>query len=218
MENITFVTNIKSMKIIFLDHDGVICLSHNWGSRLKKAEKWKRENPFSKLSDVPIEYRFDNFDPKSIKVLNSILESTDAEIIISSDWRLHATVEEMGQYYEIQGIIKKPIGYTKVFHYTNWLDDGFLPSESEDFPWSRSDGREQERFFEITRWMEENEKELEVTSWVAVDDLHMGKNVAASSYGPYERDWGLENFVWTPRDFEGIKQSGVKDKIIKFLI
>jgi hypothetical protein len=28
----------------------------------------------------------------------------------------------------------------------------------------------------------------------------------------------LSNFVWTPRDWEGIKQSGVKDKILKFLM
>jgi hypothetical protein len=205
------------MKIIFLDHDGVICLNHNWGSRLKKSKDWREKNPSGKMSDIPIEIRFDNFDEKSIKVLNSILEKTDAEIVVSSDWRLHATVEEMGQYYEIKGIIKKPIDYTKLFHYTNWTKDGFLPSKSDDFPWSRSDGREQERFFEITRWLKENEQEMNVTHWVAVDDLHMGKEVKASSYGPYERDWGLENFVWTPRDFEGIKQAGIEEKIINFL-
>lgn len=205
------------MKIIFLDHDGVICLSHNWGSRFQKSQSWKDENRVSKMSEIPIEMRFDDFDEKSVKILNSIIKKTDAEIIISSDWRLHASVEEMGQYYELQGIIKKPIGYTKVFHYTDWKEDGFLPSESENFPWSRSDSREQERFFEITRWLRENEKEMGITNWVAIDDLHMGKNVTASSYGPYQRDWGLENFVWTPRDFEGIKQSGVKEKIINFL-
>jgi hypothetical protein len=46
----------------------------------------------------------------------------------------------------------------------------------------------------------------------------MGVHVENSSYGPFDReDWGLENFVWTPRDFEGIKQSGIKDKVLKFL-
>jgi len=29
--------------------------------------------------------------------------------------------------------------------------------------------------------------------------------------------WGLDNFVHTPRSGEGIKQSGIKEKIIKFL-
>jgi hypothetical protein len=27
----------------------------------------------------------------------------------------------------------------------------------------------------------------------------------------------LTNFVWTNRDYEGIKQCGIKDKIIKYL-
>jgi hypothetical protein len=29
--------------------------------------------------------------------------------------------------------------------------------------------------------------------------------------------WAIDNFVLTPRRNEGIKQSGVKDKILKFL-
>jgi hypothetical protein len=41
----------------------------------------------------------------------------------------------------------------------------------------------------------------------------MGIHVANSSYGPFDRDWGLEHFVWTPRDWEGIKQSGIKKKL-----
>jgi hypothetical protein len=76
------------------------------------------------------------------------------------------------------------------------------------------DSREQERHFEIKDWLESHS---EVTHWVAVDDLFMGIQVEASSYGPHSRDWGLENFVWTPRDWEGIKQSGIKEKILKHL-
>lgn len=30
------------MKVIFLDHDGVICLSNNWGSRMNKQRKFGR--------------------------------------------------------------------------------------------------------------------------------------------------------------------------------
>jgi hypothetical protein len=33
----------------------------------------------------------------------------------------------------------------------------------------------------------------------------------------FEHEWGLENFVYTPLSNQGIKQSGVKDKILKFL-
>lgn len=96
------------MKVIFLDHDGVICLSNNWGGRFKK-----------KGTDV--HSRFDNFDKKSIKILNQILEKTGAEIVVSSDWRNSCTLKEMGELYEVQGVTKKPIGFTQ--HYDSIVDD-----------------------------------------------------------------------------------------------
>ena len=200
------------MKVIFLDNDGVICLANNWGSRHKKQKKWGKMKLSMSMSSIPIEYRFDNFDEKAIKVLNSILKETGAEIVVSSDWKKHATLKELGEYYESQGIIKKPIGVTELFHYTNWLEENRIP---EDFPWYRTHGLEQERHFEIKEWLKNHP---EVTHWVAVDDLHMGVHVENSSYGPIDREWGLENFVWTPRDNQGIKQSGIKDKILKFLL
>jgi len=201
------------MKVIFLDNDGVICLANNWGSRLKKQKKWGGKKLSMSNREIPLEYRFDNFDQKAVKVLNEILEETDAEIVVSSDWRLHATLEELGDYYESQGIIKRPFGVTDIFHFTNWKDEGFIP-DHEDFDWSRTEYREQERYFEIMRYLGNYPS---ITHWVAIDDLHMGIHVEASSYGPFDREWGLENFVWTPRDWEGIKQSGKKEKILKYL-
>jgi len=201
------------MKVIFLDNDGVICLANNWGSRRKKQKAWGGMKLSMSGSEIPLEYRFDNFDPKAIKVLNTILEETGAEIVVSSDWRLYATLEELGDYYEAQGIIKRPIGLTEIFHFTNWRDEGFVP-DHDDFVWSRNEYREQERYFEIVRWLGKNPS---VTHWVAIDDLHMGIHVENSSYGSFDREWGLENFVWTPRDWEGIKQCGIKEKILKFL-
>lgn len=203
------------MKVIFLDNDGVICLSDNWGGRFKKRKAYIQKFGPLPDKDMPVEYRFDNFDEKAIKILNEILEETGAEIVVSSDWRLYATLEELGDYYESKGIIKRPIGFTEVFHYTNWLEDGFI-KDHDEFSWSRSEGREQERHFEILRWLRDHS---EVTHWVAVDDLHMGIHVEHSWRGAYDREgWGLENFVHTPLSNEGIKQSGVKDKIIKHLV
>jgi len=203
------------MKIIFLDNDGVICLSNNWGGRFKKFKKYQKENPnieFVNDKSIPVEYRFDNFDDKAVKVLNEILEITGAEIVVSSDWKKHATLEELGDYYESKGIIKRPIAVTDLFaaKAIEWDDTGFIP---KDFPWWRYDQLEQERHFEILHWLKEHP---EVTQWVAIDDLNMGKEIH-SRYGDETRDWGLTNFVWTPREDEGIKQSGVKEKIIKFL-
>jgi len=146
------------MKVIFLDHDGVICLHDNWGTRLKKQKEWGN---------------------------------------VSSDWKRWATVEEMGQYYESQGIIKKPIAFT----------DSILYDSYEDFPWQRNLDSEQTRSLEISQYLGQNSH---ITHWVAIDDLDM-------SLREGEKSWGLKNFVLTPMMLEGIKQSGKKEKIIKYL-
>lgn len=190
-------------KIIFLDHDGVICLSHNWGTRYTKQRKWGKRKMSMSVKTIPVEYRFDNFDKKSIEVLNEILKETDAEIVISSDWRLFATLEELGKYYEVHGILKKPIGFTKR------LGDFDIP---EGFNWSRQWEPEQTRSFEIHQYLKEHP---EITHWVAVDDLDMRK-VGKHYSIDFEHEWALENFVYTPLNGEGIKQIGVKEKICNF--
>lgn len=193
------------MKAIFLDNDGVICLANNWGSRRKKQEKWGGRKLSMTNREIPLQYRFDDFDQKAIKVLNEILEETDAEIVVSSDWRLYATLEELGEYYISQGISKKPIGVTKI------LGQFETP---KNFIWSSTEDSEQIRSLEILQYLKDHP---EITHWVAVDDLHMGIHVEDSSYGPYDRDWGLENFVWCPQEREGIKQLNKKEKIIQYL-
>ena len=189
------------MKVIFLDLDGTICLSNNWGGRSKKWAKYRSENPETSkfINDAPVEVRFDDFDKKAIKVLNEILEETGAEIVVSSDWRCHANLEELGEYFISQGILKKPVGVTKMLGQCN---------QPENYPWSRKWDLEQSRSLEILQYLFDHP---EVTQWVAIDDLNMGKN------GEEWKDWGLDNFVLTPSRTEGIKQSGIKEKIIKFL-
>lgn len=167
------------MKIIFLDHDGVICLSTEWGSRFKNKEG---------LDSV-----FDRFNIKAIKVLNQIIEETDCEIVVSSDWRFHATLEQMQELYKIRGIKKSPIDYT----------DSIVAIKGLDY-------LEHNRQLEIKDWLS---KHPGVTHWVAIDDLNMSQEFC-KKYGDSE---GLTNFVLTPRSSEGIKQSGIKEKILKFL-
>ena len=185
------------MKVIFLDNDGVICLDNNWGGRAKKWKEYIRTIPSSLLlKDAPVEYRFDNFDKKAIKVLNSILKETNVEIVVSSDWRLSATLEEIGDYYESKGIIKRPIGFTRVFDDMNRENPGKYILEYDPF---KRNELEQMRVFEIKDYLLNNK----VTKWVAVDDLDLG--------------YGLDNFVHTKRVSEGIKQLGIKEKIIDYL-
>lgn len=189
------------MKVIFLDHDGVICLSSEWGGRFKKQDKWGGRKLSMTPREMPLEYRFDNFNKKAIKVLNQIIEETGAEIVTSSDWKRWANLEEMGEYYESQGIIKKPIALTTNLGQCTWYND-------KVWIWSPRWDLEMTRVIEITQFLHDHP---EVTHWVAVDDLDMGKN------GEDWKNWGLDNFVLTPSSNEGIKQSGIKDKILKFL-
>ena len=196
------------MKILFLDNDGVICLSNNWGERAKKWANFKRDNPDVEFTDRPVLYRFDDFDKGAVKVLNEILEQTGAEIVVSSDWRLHANLEELGEYYESQGIIKRPIAVTDIFK-------DIFPKEWNAFRYRAE--LELERSMEIGHWLENHP---EVTHWVAVDDLNMSPEFLSKYFSNNEnedKNPGLNNFVLTPRSREGIKQSGVKEKIIKFL-
>ena len=186
------------MKVIFLDHDGVICLSNNWGNRFKKQKEWGGRKLSMTTLEMPVEYRFDNFDEKAVNVLNEILEETGAEIVVSSDWKRWATVEEMGEYYESKGIIKKPIAFT----------DSILYDDYEDFPWHRKCELEQTRSLEIAQYLGLN---TVITHWVAIDDLNMSLKLEG------DEEWGLKNFVLTPIDNEGIKQTGIKDKILNFL-
>lgn len=192
------------MKVIFLDHDGVICLSTEWGGRFKKQQKVGRKLSQSVMS-LELDARFDNFNKKAIDTLNEILEESGAEIVVSSDWKRWATVEEMGEYYESQGLKKKPIAFTKN------LGECDVP---ENFIWSRQWDLEQSRSLEIHQYLRDHP---EVTEWVAVDDLNMGIPQTHETWGEMEMDWGLTNFVLTPKSNEGIKQSGIKEKIIKFL-
>lgn len=191
---------MNHLKVIFLDNDGVICLSNNWGSRFKKSKSYSNPNPGG---FVPVEFRFDNFDKKSVEVLNKIVEDTNADIVVSSDWRYHATLDELGEYYLSQGIIKKPIGVTS---FTKDIDPKW---------WSTFKNQallEHERVIEIKHWLSLHP---EVSHWVAVDDLNLG------IYDPITKDIfnneGLTNFVHTRKSNEGIKQTGIKDKIIKHL-
>ena len=178
------------MKVIFLDHDGVVCLSTEWGGRSKKKLKYLKEYPGTEK--VPVEFRLDNFNKKAVDVLNDILKQTGAEIVVSSDWKGHATLEELKEMYIKYGVIKSPIDITPNHYFGRYE-------------------LEMTRCSEIKDWLEEHP---EVTHWVAVDDLDLSEKFGAISGNS---NGGLKNFVLTPKSSEGIKQSGIKEKILKFL-
>jgi hypothetical protein len=70
---------------------------------------------------------------------------------------------------------------------------------------------EQQRCIEVHQYLTDHP---EVTHWACIDDLVLGKK---DSNGLLEQKWGLSNFVHTPRMNEGIKQAGVKEKLLQYL-
>lgn len=193
------------MKVLFLDHDGVICLYNEYGSRFSKQSKYGTINALWGISneisvyDMPVFDRFDNFNQDSVNILNDIILETDCELVTSSDWRNFATLDEMGDYYESQGIIKRPIGFTPKQ----------LPSGLKFY--NRNYELEETRSYEILHWLDTNPQ---LTHWVAVDDMDM-----RNFRNGYESNWGLKNFVWTvDGETFGILQKGIKEKIIEYLI
>jgi hypothetical protein len=105
----------------------------------------------------------------------------------------------MGEYYESKGIIKKPIAFT----------DSILYDDYDDFPWHNKSELEQTRSLEIAQYIGQNPV---ITHWVAIDDLNM------SLTDVDDKTWGLKNFVLTPEDKEGIKQTGIKEKVLEYLL
>jgi hypothetical protein len=196
------------VKVLFLDHDDVICLNKQWGNRYTKQEKYGVVKSLWGVScevdekDMPVYDRFDDFDQDALDVLNRIVMETDCEIVVSSDWRRFATVDEMGDYYESQGIVKRPIGFTPL-----QLPEGFKY-------YNRDTEQDETRSCEILQWLSEHP---EVTHWVAVDDLDMGKVQLDYDDSEYERNWGLYNFVRTDTYGIGINQVGIYEKIMEYL-
>lgn len=176
-------------KIIFLDHDGVMCMRREQGTRFTKIKRWNLENPdqaviyVNMVDHLPIQIRFDDFNKvDAVRVLNDILLDSDADIIISSDWRLHCTLEEMQEFYKHMGIIKVPIGMTELYS-NEWVNKGYTLQE--------------QRSIEIKKYIEEHKPD----KWVVLDDMELPN---------------LENFVKC-KPSEGLKKLGMKKKIMKFL-
>jgi hypothetical protein len=175
------------MKIIFLDIDGVVCLSREWGSRMRKIKRWELEGG---EGQPPVTIRLDDFNKMAVDVLNDIILTSGADIVISSDWRLHATLDEMVDLFHRYGVIKGPIDFTPELQTTTKHSDI--------------------RVDEINLWLS---KHPEITKWVAIDDMDLGKKIGSISGNSND---GLTNFVKT-REREGLKQCNISSKILKFL-
>ena len=160
--------------ILFLDIDDVLITTREY--YVPRSKVWAKYNTAKELN-VPCTY-----NPGCVEVLNKILEVTDCQIVLTSDWRLRWNIEEMGRIFEMNGISRNPDDFT------------------EYDPISLSD-HVRNRVHEIVKYIEKNN----IENYAVVDDYPMG------NYLPVVR------FVLT-KEKEGIKQTNIKEKIIKILI
>lgn len=84
-------------KVIFLDIDGVLAL--NYGFSLPQKE-WLWETAYP-------------FDKHCVETLNKILELTNAEIVLTSQWRVDYTSDEIDEIFEWNNILKSPVAITE---------------------------------------------------------------------------------------------------------
>ena len=122
-------------KFIYLDIDGVLCL----GSEIHP-----------KLTEWGYIYRF---NARAVQTFNEILEKTDADIIISSDWKDKLSLKVLQEIFEWQKVIKSPIGVT--------------PS----LPYRTMQLLEEDRSKEILQHFNEYKPD----HWVAIDDMDLEK-------------------------------------------
>lgn len=158
---------------LFLDLDGVMCGTTQYYSNRKK---WHPA------------YDCYRFDEKCVKIFNEVLTTVDfpITIILSSDWRLQYTLEQMNEIFKWNGV--------------NATITGKTPS-SWGVEFKSLQQLEQCRAYEIKKYVEEHN----VQYYVAIDDLDLA---------PWLPD---DKFVRTPRANEGLKQTGIKNKLITTL-
>lgn len=159
--------------IIFLDIDGVLTTDTEYNRIRKKF--WDK---YDTAKQLRIPYPF---NPGCVKVFNEILDETDADIVLSSDWRKYWDLEQLDTIFRFNKVVKSPMGKTG------------------NFPTSFS-AMDKNRAHEIDIYR----KEHNITNYVIIDDLDLEHFVP------------IEHFVKTT-DREGIKQSNVKQKILKVL-
>lgn len=146
---------------------------------MNRAKFW-RKNPEMEELNVPYPW-----DKGAVDVFNEILDETGAEIVLSSDWRLYFSLSNLETIFKFNGVKKYPIAVT---------GEVFIASGNQEMT----------RAAEIGEYI----KEHNITNYVVIDDLNIGKYMAHTG----DDD---KYFATTNRD--GVKKSGLKDKIINKL-
>lgn len=171
------------MTTIFLDIDGVLATNKQY---MMNSDKFAKNNEWAKRINV-----YYPFDKGCCDVLNGILAMYECEIVISSDWRLHYTLDELDEIFRRNGLIASPIDATEDF--LNF--DMRVVARAREIEW-----------YLLSHGMIDNRSNA-TADWIVIDDLNVAK------YFPVQ----LKDRCFQTDDFSGLKKTGVKEKIIKKL-
>ena len=109
------------------------------------------------------------------------------EIVLSSDWKDHKNLDQLKTIFLMNGVKKWPIDVTH--------SKTVYPNRCE---------LEDDRYYQIVSWVHKNNPE----DWISLDDLDM-TNLFESN--------GYKSCFFLTRSSEGLKQCGLKDKILSRL-
>jgi len=130
-------------KIIFIDVDGPLA----WGSWMDGRVKINEHTS----DEFTIPYPWVKED---CEALAKICEETNAELVLSSDWKLHYTLKQMSDVFIEYGIYAPLIDITT--HLPLWQK---MSRPSLD--WIRA--------AQIIKWAKDNK----ISNWIAIDDLYL---------------------------------------------
>jgi hypothetical protein len=131
--------------VIFLDIDGVLATDRQF---FMSRARYHGRNPAAAELGAPYP-----FDPGCVDKLNEIVRSTGARIVLSSDWRLHWSLSDMGRIFRMNGLESVPYDATSELAMANL---------------------EMARAAEIGDYVQQNG----LTDFVVIDDLNVGKFMA----------------------------------------
>lgn len=128
------------MKIIFLDMDGVVNCSEFFDKTSKERESLTREDE-SLFWTMMI-------DPEAVERLNTLIERSGAQVVLSSSWRIAHPLKMVEKYLKLRGFKSELIDKTP---------NHVLP------------GMQHRRGNHIQVWLDEN-KDKDIEKFVILDD------------------------------------------------
>ena len=131
-------------KIIFIDVDGPLAWA-TWNDG--------KVTITGGVEDFQIPYPWVKED---CEALQKICDETNAELVVSSDWKKHFTFNQMKRIFRHYGISARLIDITT--HQDLWNK---MSRPSIDH----------ERALEVVKWAKDNK----ISNWIAIDDLRLGE-------------------------------------------